>query len=472
MNLKKFISQYPAFLILIVCSTFLWANSKPVDKTDSTPKVKVTLRLEGQTIKGKPKIAFANNTFDALHEKTKNSINCYQEKTGENTWKAYLEQGKSYVTGWIAEKNKMFGYCSEPFTAAQELRVTFSPGMPATFEYDLTKPPKDLTLFPIDVFLLKNIISEGKETTLSWGGNKTITRPGVVRITGLAAGSYQLSAQTKNLSGGRAYLYDDRPIEIKSGTVNKIEPNYLQLDTTVEEGDMTISGKVIDVKGKPLAGKTVTISVYGNSLFPQVLFYPQQKTDKNGNFKFIGIRPDIKNADIFSENTSVHIGEQSFRPNNFITVNVVVGVKELLITKGQPFGNISIEWKDGSFSKISDLAGKIVVIDVWATWCGPCRRDLPKFNDLAGEFSNRKDVVFIALNLDFDRYNWEKFAAESGYNNLKHGWFNNAKNSVNIQKAIPYYIIIDKNEMVCEEGNGIDIKAGLNKILQMQSDQK
>jgi thiol-disulfide isomerase/thioredoxin len=366
----------------------------------------------------------------------------------------------------------MFGYCSDPFTAANRLQVKFSPGLPATIEYDLSNPPRGTNLFPVDIWLGRIGVSEGKETTFACR-NETINKPGVIKITGFAAGSYRLNAQTKNLFSGRAYLYDERPIEIKSGTVNKLEPNYPHLDITIEDGDVTISGKVVDVKRNPLTGRTVSLSVYSSYInFPQFLFYPQQKTDKSGNFKFTGIRPDIKSADIFSENTSIHIGEQSFRPNNFITVTVVVGVKELLITKGQPFGNISIEWKDGSFSKISDLAGKIVVIDVWATWCGPCRRDLPKFNDLAGEFSNRKDVVFIALNLDFDRYNWEKFVAESGYNNLKHGWFNNAKNGFNIQKAIPYYIIIDKNEIVCEEGNGIDIKAGLNEILEMQSDQK
>jgi thiol-disulfide isomerase/thioredoxin len=447
--------------------------AKTIKTEDKKSLVEVTLVLEGQTVKGKPKIAFANNTFDALHEKTKNSINCYQQRIGENTWKVHLEPGKSYVIGWIAEENNMFGYCSEPFTAANRLRVTFSPGMPATFEYDLTKPPKDLKLFPVDVFLLKNIVLEGKETTLSWGGNKTITKPGVVKITGLAAGSYRVNAQTKNRSAGIAYLYNDKPIEIKSGIVNIMEPNYPHLDTTVEEGDMTISGKVVDVKGKPLAGKTVSISVHCSfKLSPQFLFYPQRKTDKNGNFRFIGVRPDIKSADIFAQNTSVHIGEESFRPNNSISVTVVVGLKEMPITKGQPFENIAIEWKDGSLSSISDLAGKIVIIDVWATWCGPCKKALPKFNDLAGEFSNRKDIVFIALNLDYDRANWENFTSESGYNNLKHGWFNQAKNIFQIHRGIPYYIIIDKNGTVYEEGNEIDIKAGLNKILEIQSDQK
>jgi len=49
--------------------------------------------------------------------------------------------------------------------------------------------------------------------------------------------------------------------------------------------------------------------------------------------------------------------------------------------------------------KLSSYRGKVVVIDFWATWCGPCQASLPHTNEVAEKFKG-KDVVFLAINTD------------------------------------------------------------------------
>ena len=52
---------------------------------------------------------------------------------------------------------------------------------------------------------------------------------------------------------------------------------------------------------------------------------------------------------------------------------------------------------DGQVVRLSDFRGKVVWINFWATWCGPCRRELPDIARLAAEFSD-DDLVVLAVN--------------------------------------------------------------------------
>jgi thiol-disulfide isomerase/thioredoxin len=57
----------------------------------------------------------------------------------------------------------------------------------------------------------------------------------------------------------------------------------------------------------------------------------------------------------------------------------------------------NFEWNapDGTTKKLSDLRGKTVVINFWATWCAPCREEMPALNRVAGS----SDAVFLAVDL-------------------------------------------------------------------------
>ena len=66
---------------------------------------------------------------------------------------------------------------------------------------------------------------------------------------------------------------------------------------------------------------------------------------------------------------------------------------------GQPAKDFRLETLDGAVVTLASLKGKVVVLDFWATWCGPCQEEAPTIRDLAKEYGS-KGVTFWAVNRD------------------------------------------------------------------------
>jgi len=65
-----------------------------------------------------------------------------------------------------------------------------------------------------------------------------------------------------------------------------------------------------------------------------------------------------------------------------------------------PLPSFALPDLEGKTWKLADLSGKVVMINIWATWCGPCRAEHPEFQKLVNQWKDRKDVVLLSLNVD------------------------------------------------------------------------
>lgn len=89
--------------------------------------------------------------------------------------------------------------------------------------------------------------------------------------------------------------------------------------------------------------------------------------------------------------------------------------KDILIakadnTKGQEAFDFKFKNVDNKEFALSDFKGKLVYVDVWATWCGPCKKEIPSLKKLEAEYAN-KDIVFLGVSIDeqksYDK--WKEF---------------------------------------------------------------
>ena len=82
-----------------------------------------------------------------------------------------------------------------------------------------------------------------------------------------------------------------------------------------------------------------------------------------------------------------------------------------------PAPDITVYDKDGNPVKLSDYFGKPIVMNFWASWCGPCKMEMPDFNEKSQELDG--EVQFLMINMtDGDRETVEiasGFVAEQGY---------------------------------------------------------
>ena len=138
----------------------------------------------------------------------------------------------------------------------------------------------------------------------------------------------------------------------------------------------------------------------------------------------------------------------SSTPGSFYTV------KNVGTSEGQK-GFVDFGWSENDKAKnLSDYKGKVILLNFWATWCPPCRKELPALSEIANDMKG-KDFQMIGISVDenpaalvnFLKSNTLTYTILHENNGLLEKYMNVAGNKDNV---IPQSFIIDKNGKVVE----------------------
>jgi thiol-disulfide isomerase/thioredoxin len=127
----------------------------------------------------------------------------------------------------------------------------------------------------------------------------------------------------------------------------------------------------------------------------------------------------------------------------------------------------SITTLDGQQLAMDSLAGKVVLIDFWATWCGPCREALPRVREIAHKFQNEPFVV-LSVSLDDDEGKWKDFVGKNGmtWPQYRDGGHNGTVAGLFNVHMIPATFTIDADGVLEDQHVGdADIEGKLKKLI-------
>jgi thiol-disulfide isomerase/thioredoxin len=122
---------------------------------------------------------------------------------------------------------------------------------------------------------------------------------------------------------------------------------------------------------------------------------------------------------------------------------------------------------DGRRVSLDDFKGKVVLLDFWATWCGPCREALPHMREIATKFQGQP-LIILSVSLDQDEQKWKDFIAKNGMTWLHYrdGGFTGPISRMFSVEAIPHTFTIDADGVLQDEHIGdASIEGKLKKLV-------
>ncbi len=118
------------------------------------------------------------------------------------------------------------------------------------------------------------------------------------------------------------------------------------------------------------------------------------------------------------------------------------------IAPGQPCPDFSFQNNKGETVTLTDLKGKFVYLDIWATWCGPCKGEMPSLLKLEKHFEG-KDILFVSLSIDKNKdiKLWKQTIEKMGLGGIQLHLGENwewLKNFMPASMSVPRFVLLDK----------------------------
>jgi len=117
--------------------------------------------------------------------------------------------------------------------------------------------------------------------------------------------------------------------------------------------------------------------------------------------------------------------------------------------------NFSLKNEFGEEVDISSLKGKVIFMNLWATWCGPCIAEMPSIQSLYDDYSENSEVVFIMLSLDESFDKAKKFKARKDFSFPIYTMINRSLPNMYKKGSIPSTFVISKDGRIVQQKVGM-----------------
>jgi peroxiredoxin len=278
----------------------------------------------------------------------------------------------------------------------------------------------------------------------------------------------KVTANLKDL--GNTYKVEGSPETVLFVEYNEIsKKNRLQIDSLNQafQDLMRSGGKMdslrMDSLSKVFEGPYNRIMDAFNVIMAEKIM---KNSDKYASIMAIqGMEPD-KYADVYKK-LDENLTKKFPGDKNVKMFHEVVG-KMLATTSGQEAPEINLPTPDGKELALSSLRGKIVLVDFWASWCGPCRKEMPNVVRAYAKFKDKGFEIY-GVSLDQDKTRWLEAIEKDGItwpqvSDLKYWECEAAK--LYAVEGIPYTVLLDKEgKIIAKNLRGADLEKAIEKAL-------
>ncbi|HEX7378050.1 MAG TPA: redoxin family protein, partial [Pirellulales bacterium] len=311
-----------------------------------------------------------------------------------------------------------------------------------------------------------------------------------LKLTDLAPGHYLADVRTqprddsKPLAGTQVNLgryHDRRMSALKDGQVEKIDFRSSPYDLDAFRGTRTAVLRITTADGKPAQGREVSVTRYDGHYGSQVVF--SGAVPESGEIMLAGIS-DAKSSDAHAPPPyQVRMGDQYLGSFGFAQ-EAAAERFEFSLPPGA--GDMAPDVKltnlaTGERISLSDLRGKVVFVELWATWCGPCQRPMAALNALGNEQREtwKDSVVIVPISIDAERARvrshvrereWtavEQFSSDGG----EGADFESPAARAFVLSSVPQSVLIGRDGRILWRGHptnqtdGLDVKSRIERAL-------
>ena len=248
---------------------------------------------------------------------------------------------------------------------------------------------------------------------------------------------------------------------MSSGEAYKAVLDSFKIDVINEFGEITDSAFInseitsIDEKNTYFIGRQEKLANYS----VDVKTYMWETRNIARDFNFYAAIDSLNSID-FNNMAEQYAAAFQASLNNVTDAEFIVTAKER-ITKttdswlerktavdnmpkeGEPAIDFNYPDIEGNEISLTSFKGKLVYVDVWATWCGPCKAEIPSLQKLETDYHG-KDITFMSVSVDTDKEAWEKMVAEKELGGVQlwaDGWSKITKDYAIF--GIPRFLLFD-----------------------------